>query len=85
MTSGLWQDGSVLRGMKFPCNVILPCVWATQVSLKEEFPTDAVYPVLLLPSGQPDTSMLVEERECWALMLVVPWTSAGGRWMAEFS
>lgn len=24
-------------------------------------------------------------RVCWALMLVVLWTSAGGRWMAEFS
>lgn len=85
VTFGLWQDGSVLRGMKFPCNVTLPCVWATQVSLKEEFPTDAVYPVLLLASGQPDTSMLVKETECWGLVLVVPWTSAGGRWVAESS
>lgn len=71
VTFGWWQDGSVLRGMKFPCNVILPCVWAAQVSLREEFPTDAVFPVLLLASGQPDISMLVEGAECWALMLVV--------------
>lgn len=75
----------MLRGMKFPCNVILPYVWATQVSLKEEFPTDPVFPVLLLALGQPGISMLVEETECWALILVVLWTSAGGRWMVEFS
>lgn len=48
---GLWQDSLVLKGMEFPLNYILP----TRVSLEEQFPTGALYPVLLLASDQPST------------------------------
>lgn len=67
--------------MKFPCNVILPCVWAIRVSLKEEFPTDAVYPVMLAASGQPDTSMLLEKTvlgsHAGGVMGLIRWQMAG--------